>query len=64
MRGLIATLRAARDNYRRDRVVLDRILRTIQLLERPIAAYERRFEAFDQPSGATGYDQSLLGLGR
>ncbi len=48
LRGLIATLRAARDIYRRDRVVLDRILRTIQLLERPIAAYERRFEAFDK----------------
>lgn len=48
LRGLIATLRAARDIYRRDRAVLERISRTIQLLERPIAEYERRFEAFDK----------------
>jgi hypothetical protein len=47
-RGLIGTLRTLRDVYRRDRTVFEQIFRTLQLLERPIASYERRFVAFDK----------------
>ncbi|MBN9495368.1 MAG: hypothetical protein J0H39_01330 [Alphaproteobacteria bacterium] len=46
-RALVDTLRNLRDAYRRDRSTLDQIARIVQLLERPIAAYERRLHRLD-----------------
>jgi len=46
-RALVETLGKMRDAYRRDRSTLDQITRIVQLLERPVTAYERRLRLLD-----------------
>lgn len=47
MRGLVEQMRGMREIYRRDRQTLDQVARIVQLLERPVAAYERRLRRLD-----------------
>lgn len=46
-RGLVDTLGNLRDAYRRDRTTLDQVARIVQLLARPVTAYERRLHLLD-----------------
>lgn len=46
-RGLVDTLGKTRDAYRRDRGTFDQIARIVQLLARPVVAYERRLHLLD-----------------
>ncbi len=46
-RALVETLGKMRDAYRRDRATLDQVARIVQLLARPVAAYERWLHLLD-----------------
>ncbi len=46
-RALVDMLGKLRDAYRRDRPTLDQVARIVQLLERPVTAYERRLQLLD-----------------